>query len=265
MKRIQLFEFEDFKWLPCSIRSSMTRLIVIVHHLMDTKTVLASLIQDIQKQHPFEQIVDLGSGSGGIMPAVMKALNTEDQTPYQLLLTDLHPSTDYQAMVAQQDNPHIQYQATPLDATQLQTAPKGLKTMICSFHHLPPEAARSVLHSAQDHRQPLLIYEISENKIPTLIWWLLLPLSLVLTSITALLFTPFVRSLTWQQLVFTYLIPVVPLLYAWDGQASYVRTYTTADLHQLIGPAVEGYTWTITTAANNKGRAVGYSIMGIPT
>lgn len=44
MQRIQLFEFEDLAWLPDNIRSSMTRLIVIVHRLMDTKTILASFL-----------------------------------------------------------------------------------------------------------------------------------------------------------------------------------------------------------------------------
>lgn len=262
MKRIQLFEFEDFAWLPDEIRSSMTRLIVIIHHLMDTKGVLVDLLQTIQAQHPFEQIVDMGSGSGGIMPAVVDTLNKAAPNPTRLVLTDLHPSATYQAKIAQQDNPYLSYQETPLDATQLQTAPDGLKTMICSFHHLPPEAAQKVLRSAQSSRQPLLIYEISENKMPLLVWWLCLPISLVVMSITALFFTPFVRPLTWRQLLFTYVLPVVPLLYAWDGQASYVRTYATEDIHELIGPTDEAYTWTIIPVS--KGRAMGYAILGMP-
>lgn len=262
MKRIQLFEFEDFAWLPDEIRSSMTRLIVVIHRLMDTKSVLIELLESIRARHPFEQIVDMGSGSGGIMPAVVADLNANSPSPTRLVLTDLHPSATYRATIAQQGNPHLHYQEAPLDATQLQTAPEGLKTMICSFHHLPPEAAQQVLRSAQASRQPLLIYEISENKIPLLVWWLFLPLALVITSITALFFTPFTRPLTWRQLLFTYVIPVVPLLYAWDGQASYVRTYSTEDVYELIGPMVEDYNWTITPVS--KGRAMGYAILGMP-
>ena len=265
MKRIQLFEFEDYAWLPDGIRSSMTRLIVLVHRLLGSKAVLVNLLQNIQQQYPFERIVDMGSGSGGIMPDVLKAYNAHQKTPLSLVLTDLYPSATYRALVERQNDAQIRYQAEPLDATQLQDAPKGLKTMICSFHHLPPEAARLVLHSAQNNRQPLLVYEMTENTIPTILWWLALPIALPILVVMCLLMTPFVRPLTFQQVLFTYLIPIIPPLYAWDGQASYVRTYATEDVHELIGPKVEGYTWTIAPAPAPNGKTVGYYILGLPT
>ena len=44
--------------------------------------------------------------------------------------------------------------------------------------------------------------------------------------------TPFVKNLTLKQIIFTYLIPIVPLIYAWDGQASLVRMYTFKDIEK---------------------------------
>ncbi len=37
MKRIQLVEFEDFKWFPTIWRSTMTKLIVVIHKILGTK------------------------------------------------------------------------------------------------------------------------------------------------------------------------------------------------------------------------------------
>ena len=70
MKRVQLFEFEDFNWFPSAFRSTMTKLIVVFHNVFKTKEVIGNIITEIQSQHHFDQIVDLGSGSGGAMPMV---------------------------------------------------------------------------------------------------------------------------------------------------------------------------------------------------
>ena len=56
-----------------------------------------------------------------------------------------------------------------VDANRLELAPKGLKTMIASFHHMPPASARAILHSASENSQPILIYEIAKKKIPFLV------------------------------------------------------------------------------------------------
>jgi hypothetical protein len=138
--------------------------------------------------------------------------------------------------------------------------------MIASFHHISPPNAKKILASAQDSGSSILIYEIAKNNIPFIIWLLLLPLSLVILMIMALLMTPFVRPLTFSQLFFTYIIPLIPITYAWDGQMSIMRTYTFDDLKTLL-PAGESsnYTWSIGDAKNAKGKNAGYFIIGQPT
>lgn len=63
--------------------------------------------------------------------------------------------------------------------------------------------------------------------------------------------TPFVRPLNWKQILFTYLIPVIPIFFAWDGAVSNARTYTLDDLDILLeGLETEDYKW-------EKGRITG--------
>jgi hypothetical protein len=266
MKRIQLFEFEDFSWFPGIIRASMTNLIVILHKLMGTRDVLSKLLLNIRQHYDYTRIVDLGSGSGGVMPEVIKKINeTFSGPPVKLLLTDLYPNEQFIHQINKNKSAHITYHSIAIDATDFGYAPAGLKTMINSFHHMPPEVAKNILSSAQNNKEPLLIYEMAENKIPTILWWLLLPISLLILILMVFFMTPFVRPLTWQQLLFTYLIPIIPICYAWDGQASMVRMYTFDDIKELLKDTEsEDYTWEMAQAKKKNGKKLGYYILGMP-
>ncbi|MEM9143376.1 MAG: hypothetical protein AAGA86_10345 [Bacteroidota bacterium] len=266
MKRIQLFEFEDQVWFPSWLRACLTNLIVVLQQMMGTPTVLAQLLGRMLRKHNVAEIVDLGSGSGGAMPQVLRILRSQQGTENTALtLTDRFPNAKRVQHFGESAADGIRYLGTSLDARDLASAPSGIKTMVNSFHHMPPNVAREILKSAQENHQPILIYEIGENNIPLLVWILFLPLSLTLLVIMSLCMTPFVRPLTWRQLVFTYIIPVIPICYAWDGQASLPRMYTFADMELLLkGLENPGYTWEKGYAKNVKGKKKGTYLMGTP-
>ncbi|MEL6625709.1 MAG: hypothetical protein AAFQ92_09310 [Bacteroidota bacterium] len=266
MKRIQLYEFEDFPWFPTMWRSTMTKIIVVFHKLLGTAEVLGELLIQIRKRHSFTQIVDMGSGSGGAMPMAVEYLQAQTpDVPTSLLLTDLHPNPTFVEAFNQSQRSGMTYSATSLDATNLSEAPEGLKTMINSFHHMPPPIAQKILATAQANKQPILIQEMTENNIPTLAWVLTLPLSLPLVALTSMVFVPFVKPLNWKDLLFTWLIPVIPIFYAWDGQASMPRMYTFEDIKKYLLPEPDAhYTWEIAQAQKKDGKKRGYYILGLP-
>lgn len=265
MKRLELFEFEDFEWLPDSIRTGVTNLIKVLHGLVGTTDVLVDLVAKCRKKLKFNQIIDLGSGSGGPMIDVIDKinLNTEIDKQIKLLLTDKYPNAKTVRRINDLELPNVEYLKNSVDAFEMKKAPNGLKTMIASFHHMPPDKARQILSSAKDSKEPILIYELAENNIPVVVWWLLLPISLTILVIMSLILTPFVRPLTITQIVFTYLIPVIPIVYAWDGQASIMRTYTIKDIHTLIdADKNDSYVWEIGQARRSNGKKAGYYIWG---
>ena len=53
------------------------------------------------------------------------------------------------------------------------------------------------------------------------------------SPITLWLFTPLIRPFRWSRIIFTYLIPIVPLLTLWDGWVSCLRTYTPEELKEM--------------------------------
>ena len=44
MKRMSLFEFEDFRWFPGSIRECLTLYIAAMHRMLGTERILAPLL-----------------------------------------------------------------------------------------------------------------------------------------------------------------------------------------------------------------------------
>lgn len=228
MKRIHLFEVEDLGWFPNWMRQSMTRCINVIHGFLKTDEKVSKIISDTLEKSPQNQIIDLCSGSGGPMIDVTQKLRAQEKN-VTLTMTDLYPNLDFAKAINAKDD-GIHFETEPVDATKVGPERKGLRTMICSFHHMPPKQAKAILQSAADDKQPIVIYEISDNSIPNFFWWLPLPINFLM----CLFITPMVKPLTWYQIVFTYLIPIIPMAYAWDGAVSNVRTYTHDDLDELL-------------------------------
>jgi hypothetical protein len=266
MKRIQLFEFEDQSWFPNWMRSSLTKLIKVLLRLTGLEDDATLLVKSKLKELNTQQLVDLGSGAGGVMIDVYQGLKKDDSfKDVRLTLTDLYPNESVIKNINDLEDPNLKYLSKPLDATKLADAPAGLKTIFNAFHHLPKEKAQSVLQSSAKNNSPILIYEMSSNNIPLIIWWLSLPISLLILIVMVLFMTPFVKQLTFKQIFFTYVIPIIPIAYAWDGQASFPRTYALSDFDELLeGIDQTNYTFEIKKLLNAKGKVQGYYVFGRP-
>jgi hypothetical protein len=259
MKRIDLFEFEDFQWFPNWIRMCLTRLMVVMHKLLGTNKDLVALVSKALKFSPKNAIIDLCSGSGGPMIEVVRILRENHQMKnLSLTLTDLFPNKEL-ANKINQNNDNISYIANSIDATNVPSELIGLRTMVCSFHHMNPHTAKGILKDVKDRKQPICIYEISDNSFPIFLWWIAIPINFL----TTFFITPLVRPLTWQQILFTYIIPIIPIFFAWDGATSNARTYTLKDFDILLqGLETEHYKWEKGTIA---GKAKKLYVLGIPT
>lgn len=243
MKRIHLFELEDQAWFPHWLRVRMTRFIVPLHRLMRTPDAIVPLLERALDRSETKAIFDLCSGSCGPLLHVMPKLwQQAGMADVKLTFTDLFPQTPEAQAVAAMGDSRLRYLTEPVDATAPGEQAQGVRTMMCSLHHMAPPVARKILTDAFRSRAPFLAYEISDNSLPHLIAWLALPH----TFLMVLLLTPWIRPMTWQQLVFTYVIPILPFTVAWDGAVSNVRTYTPEDMAELLqGLDADDYTWEV--------------------
>jgi len=263
LKRIHLFEFEDLPWFPNWLRQHMTLYIVAFHRLLGTPSLIAPLLRRCLEKSDRKTVVDLCSGGGGPMCEVIQLLRQEKGLEkVKLTLSDLYPNTMAATEINARDGSGIYYKTEPVDATNVDLSLGSVRTMICSMHHMRPEIAQKILQDAAHKKQPLLVFEISDNSPPILAWWLAIPVGFVV----ALLASVAVRPMTWRQLVFTYLIPILPLFIAWDGAVSNARTYTKKDLEELLrGVQAEGYTWEIDSIKKPGNPGAMIYLLGLPS
>ena len=98
--------------------------------------------------------------------------------------------------------------------------------MFSAFHHFRPDAARAILRDAFERRRAICIFESGSGK--------LLNFGMALGHpIVLLALMPFVRPFRWSFLVFTYLIPVIPLSLLWDVIVSFLRVYSVEDIQKM--------------------------------
>lgn len=130
-----------------------------------------------------------------------------------------------------------------VDATRVPESLSGIRTVFNAFHHFDPDAARAMLGDAGRKRQPIAIFEITDRST----WQALATLPGSFLLMFALV--PRMRPRRWAHWVFTYLLPVLPLAFAWDGFVSCLRSYNKRELTEMSRSVPADYVWTFRRAA----------------
>ncbi len=219
--RLHLFEWEDQAWFPASLRAAMTSYLVTVYRITPLPRLWADCLSRFLSRDGVTEIVDLGSGSGGPVGSVVKELAGRGFKT-RVTLTDLYPNGGPQLNAASS----IQYWPEPVDAARVPAALPGIRTMFASFHHFRPQLARGILRDAFEQRCPICIFEGTSRTPAAIASALLIPL-------LVLLLTPLVRPVSSVQILFTYFVPILPLLIFWDALVSQIRTYSVPELAEF--------------------------------
>lgn len=225
MARIHLFEFEDQQWFPGFLRNYGTDFLRFLANKTKMFVPILPWIEKGLKSSDSNQIIDLASGGGGGILSLNEEL-VKENPGIKILLTDYFPNIKaFEFTVSKAEN--ISYSKSPVDARNIPENLKGLRTQFLSLHHFQPEDAILILENAVKSKQPIFIAEGQERSIPSF-------LAMFFSPITVLLTTPFIQPFSFARILFTYLIPIVPLFVWWDGMVSCLRTYSIPEMHSLI-------------------------------
>lgn len=230
MGRLHLFEFEDQKWFPAFLRNYGTDFLQFLSNKTAMYKGIVSLLEETLHKTKTNQIVDLGSGGGGGWLWLNEEMR-KHIPDLKIILTDFYPNIPAFEHTQQMAS-NFSYVSTPVDARDVPVELKGLRTQFLSLHHFEPEDAIKILNNAVQTKSPIAIIEGQERTIASIIAMLLSPISVLLT-------TPFIRPFKFGRILFTYLIPVVPLFILWDGVVSSLRTYSIEEMYTLLDD-VEG-------------------------
>ncbi|MGD0707194.1 MAG: hypothetical protein ABSA51_01935 [Anaerolineaceae bacterium] len=240
MTRIQLFEFTDLSWYPQEFRDIQTDYLQFASSMGAGHKNLVPIFQKALGQAKTSKIVDLCSGGMGPWRNLQKQLN-DSGLPVRITLTDKYPNPKSITKVDEKDLPGIEYCPHSIDARDVPEDMDGMRTMFEGFHHFRPEDARKILSDAQAKGKAIGVFEASLIPPAGII---LLVLSPIITLMTYLLVTPFIRPFRLSRILWTYLLPVVPLATCWDGVISLLRVYSEKELNDLVDPIrTNDYVW----------------------
>lgn len=258
MKRRQLFEFGDQSWYPQFLKDMLTDYLNFVIKRFKLHQPVIPLLADLLKESKESRIIDLCSGGGGGMVDIGKMLQEAYKEDFTITLTDKYPNLPAFEKIAGEAEGKIDYLETSVSAHTLPENLQGLRTIFNAFHHFPPPYAKDVLRDAVEKNNPIAIFEIMERKFANIF-----P-PLVFIPVFVLLFTPFIRPFKISRLIFTYLIPIVPLSITWDGIVSALRSYKPEELLAIAEEAGGGkYRWKAGLVAGTGPNSVTY-LTGVP-
>ncbi len=256
MRRLHLLEIEDQPWCPAVLRDAATDFLQFMIVVTDTYLPAVPLLRSALERAGTRQVVDLCSGGGGPWASLLPRLDTPDE-PVQVRLTDRYPNQEAFERARERTGGRLAVHPDPVDATALPAGLTGFRTLFTAFHHFRPEAARAILADAVRGGQGIGVFEATQRSAASLF-------ATALSPLLVLLVTPFIRPFRWSRLLFTYLIPLVPLLVLFDGLVSCLRTYTPRELRAMADSLdARGYTWEI-GAAKGRGPAPVTYLIGIP-
>lgn len=258
MRRLQLIELQDLPRFPAVWRDLITDFIAWYVTTYQPYGHAVQVLVDALRSAGTTRIVDLCAGAGGpildLKPALDRALGAE----VSVTLTDKYPNLDAFRAAAARFPSHVRGAPEPVDATAVCATLTGFRTLFTSFHHFPPEQSRAILADAVQKRQGIGVFEFTERRL--LVW----AVPLLLTPALVWCATPWIRPVAWRRLLWTYVVPVVPLVTAFDALVSVLRTYTVDELRALTrGLDGDGYAWKVGSVRSFGVFRVTYAI-GVP-
>ena len=258
MRRLHLIEIHEQSWCPAVIRDCATDYLQYVINAANAYEPIAERLNDAIARAGATRIVDLCSGGGGPWLRLESTLAARHPT-VAICLTDLHPNVATNERLSSDPvGDRLKSYAQSVNALSVPPELTGFRTLFTSFHHFQPSEARALLRDAVASRSGIGIFEGTQRR-PSAV------LGMLLTPLIVWFVTPFIRPFRWKRLLWTYLLPIVPLIVMLDGVVSVLRSYTVAELKAFTEElAGRGYEWEVGETAAQGLRAPVTFLIGHP-
>lgn len=223
MRRMQLFEFEDQTWLPWWVRDEITDHLSRLFLSADVEPLHEAMVErlaGVLERSGSSHLVDLCSGAGGPMPAVVPRLRDRLGRAVSVTLTDRYPSrSSLPASVG--DPTWLTVEPHPVDARSISPDLDGVRTVFNAIHHFRPDHVADVVRSSTLGGRSLAIFEPFERG-----------RRLALTLGVGGVVGGWRDARRYRGPVgrTVLLHAILPLVLGWDGAISVLRGYTAKEL-----------------------------------
>ncbi|MEL6674823.1 MAG: hypothetical protein AAFR61_21625 [Bacteroidota bacterium] len=222
MKRKQVPQFTNQAWFPQHLKT-------LIYEFMSW------FVGKIGAARPFLPVVEKG------------LLHTPNQT---LINIEVDAGAGMETL-----EPHLpaQVQIKEVALSDFHTTEAGLYTMVNAFHQLPANEAQALLTDVAQSRNPVMILEGNNDSL-----WQVVGMT-IFVPLTVLLTAPLVTPFRWTRLLFTYLIPILPIITLIDGFLALFKLYAPGDLDELTSRVpVSNYAWESGKMDNGRGGKIMY-------
>ncbi|MBI2522211.1 MAG: class I SAM-dependent methyltransferase [Bdellovibrio sp.] len=200
---------------------------------------LVPIFQEFLDATGANEVLDLGSGSGGPAKIFAHEIQRTGGTSPRFILTDLHPRVTVWESLRSELPGIVDFECSSVDATNipLLLSTGRVRTIINAFHHLPPHLAQAILEDAVKGGKGIFISEpFDRNPLQFL--------NMAPVGFWALLSTPLLTPKdVLAKALYTWCTPFALALSAWDGMVSAMRMYSEQDLRAMVAPFGSHWHW----------------------
>jgi hypothetical protein len=234
-----LFEIHDHPRFPRFLRDMVTDALQVLWDSSNLYQPIVPHLQGALVNSGTRNVLDLCSGGGGPWLSLARDLERKEHYPVTVCLTDRYPNRKAFERLQSRSKLTVKFDLRSIDAVRVPTDLNGFRTLLTAFHHFAPAAARQVLVDAMDHREGIAIFEMPQRTLKTM-------LAVCFTPLVVLCLTPWILPFRWPRLLWTYFLPVIPVVVCFDGWMSCLRSYSQHELSEIVRNLPGGnYEWEI--------------------
>lgn len=242
--RYQAFQWTNQPWMPKFLRKCADEYLDFLVGFMGINRPFLPLFQELFNLTKPNTVVVLNGMTGGGPAFMASELRSMRGGHLTMTLSDDHLDKARALQIGE-------LSGETLDSiSSLATTVQGpaVAVAINSFHRLSNEKAILTLKEVSEKFDGVLIAE-GNNRSPRQVFGMLI-------AVPALVFATafFVPPFSIKRLLFTYLIPLIPLVVVWDGIAALFRIFPPEDLLMLAEQAGRSdYEWKSAKVPNHRG------------
>ncbi|KPA09805.1 conserved hypothetical protein, membrane [Candidatus Magnetomorum sp. HK-1] len=238
MKRIQAFEFNERQECPRFLRDAVVEILGKAIKLGKIFDPVAPLFKEFCQRTNNYSFIDLCSGTGEPLTAFVKGMQQDKANSVCFTASDLFPKVHAMKEVVKEFPDNISMIYESIDATDVpENHDRPGRTIINAFHHFSTDMAQKIIQDSVQKRRAIFILEAFPRDFKCfLAFFPMLTLSFLIN--------PFLTQKDrLTKLIFSFLIPIIPIIGTFDGFISVCRIHDKEELMKMVEPYQDVYDW----------------------
>lgn len=222
MKRKQITQIINVGWFPKFLKTLIAEFLSWFVVKVNATKPFVPVIEDVLDKTNHKKIINIEFGIGAGIETVKPFLKDDVSV----------------------DSIHI---------TNFNSSEKGVYLFVNSFHQLNSKKAKKILQNIVDSGNPIVVVEGNNDSL-----WQIVGMT-VFVPLTVLLTALFVKPFRFSRIIFTYLLPVLPIIIVIDGCIALLKLYNPTDLLELTSSVERNnYDWKAGKNDNGRGGKIMY-------